>query len=176
MNRHVRWTLAPVAAVLAVGLTACASAPASAHGDGDGDIPENGSISPFDTSNAAIHNLDPALLQAVQKATEDARARGVEVRVTSGWRSKAYQQRLLDQAVVKYGSLEQARRFVNTPEKSTHVSGKAVDIGPTRAADWFIQHGSNYGLCQAYANEMWHFELLTSPGGDCPQARSDAAG
>jgi D-alanyl-D-alanine carboxypeptidase len=77
---------------------------------------------------------------------------------------------------LKYGSLEKARRFVNTLEKSTHMSGKAVDIGPTNAADWLIQHSSAYGLCQAYANEMWHFELLRGPGGQCPPARGDAAG
>ena len=28
---------------------------------------------------------------------------------------------------------------------------------PTDADDWLIQHGSDYGLCQTYANEMWHF-------------------
>jgi zinc D-Ala-D-Ala carboxypeptidase len=96
--------------------------------------------------------------------------------VTSGWRSKAYQQRLLERAVARYGSLDVARRLVSTPEKSAHVSGKAIDIGPTNAADWVIQHGAGYGLCRAYANEMWHFELLTSPGGDCPAPRTDAAG
>ncbi|WP_188305633.1 M15 family metallopeptidase [Streptomyces sp. CBMA123] len=88
--------------------------------------------------------------------------------VTSGWRSKAYQQRLLDKAVEKYGSLERARQFVNTPEKSAHVAGKAVDLGPTNADYWLIQHGARCGLCQVYSNEVWHFELLTAPGGTCP--------
>ena len=183
------WFLA--VGVVAVALTACGSAdagrdglaapvgtgkPVQAQEDGDGSIPENGGVSLSDTQHPAIRKLDPALLAAVQKAAADARARGVEFTVTSGWRSQAYQQRLLDQAIVTYGSLDQARKYVSTPDKSAHVAGKAIDIGPTNADDWLIQHGADYGLCQAYANEMWHFELLTTPGGACPARRSDATG
>ena len=85
-------------------------------------------------------------------------------------------ERLLDEAVNTYGSLEEARRLVSTPDKSAHVTGEAIDIGPTDAADWLIRHGADYGLCQTYANEMWHFELSTTPGGQCPVPRSDAGG
>ncbi|KOV82503.1 peptidase M15B and M15C [Nocardia sp. NRRL S-836] len=143
---------------------------------GDGSIPENGSISLNDTGHAAIANLDPALLTAVRTAATNAAARGVELRVTSGWRSTQYQQRLLDEAIARYRSVEEARKLVHPPEKSKHVTGQAIDIGPTAAADWLIQHGADYGLCQTYANEMWHFELLTTPGGQCPQPLSDANG
>jgi D-alanyl-D-alanine carboxypeptidase len=142
----------------------------------DGYIEDNGGISVSDTTHPAIRNLDPKLLQALRQAAEAAKARGVELKVTSGWRSKQYQQRLMEDAVHRYGSLEKARQFVNTPDKSAHVSGKAVDIGPTRAADWMVQHGSDFGLCQTYGNEMWHFELATEPGGDCPPQLENAAG
>ncbi|MGI5498849.1 M15 family metallopeptidase [Lentzea sp. CA-135723] len=140
---------------------------------GDGSIPEGQSISLDDDQHAAIANLDPELLAAVRKAAADAKSR-VEFRVTSGWRSREYQQRLLDQAIDLYRSEEEALRWVHPPDKSAHVTGKAIDIGPTNADDWLIQHGSDYGLCQAYANEMWHFELLTMPGGQCPQPQSNA--
>nr|WP_244305646.1 M15 family metallopeptidase [Kitasatospora cheerisanensis] len=130
----------------------------------------------MDGDSPAVRNLDPALLAALRSAAADAQAQGVELRVTSGWRSRSYQQRLLDAAVARYGSLESARRYVNTPEKSAHVSGKAVDIGPTNADDWLNRKGARYGLCQVYANEMWHFELLTTPGGQCPPQLPDAAG
>jgi D-alanyl-D-alanine carboxypeptidase len=136
---------------------------------------EEPALTPFDTDHVALRNLDPALLQAVQQAARDARNDGIELLVTSGWRSKEEQQRLLDEAVDKYGSLEAARRFVSTPEESTHVSGTGVDIGPTDADDWLIRHGSRYGLCQTYANEMWHFELMTAPGGRCPAPMTDAS-
>jgi D-alanyl-D-alanine carboxypeptidase len=56
------------------------------------------------------------------------------------------------------------------------VTGDAVDIGPTDADSWLQQHGDRYGLCQTYANEMWHFELATEPGGTCPPGKEDAAG
>ena len=86
-----------------------------------------------------------------------------------------YQQSLLDAAVTHYGSGAEARRWVNTPEKSTHVTGKAVDIGPTAADLWLRRRGNRYGLCQIYANEMWHFELATKPGGICPPPIADAS-
>lgn len=140
----------------------------------DGSIPKNESISLDDDKHAAIANLDPALLTAMRKAAADAKLAGVELRVTSGWRSREHQQRLLDEAVELYRSEEEARRWVHPPDKSAHVTGKAIDIGPTNADDWLIQHGADYGVCQAYANEMWHFELLTAPGGQCPQPQSNA--
>ncbi|MEV6973386.1 M15 family metallopeptidase [Kitasatospora sp. NPDC093806] len=157
-------------------LAATAGAAASPGAEADGEIPDGTAPSPFDTASPAVRNLDAPLLDALRRAAGDARAQGVEMTVTSGWRSKAYQQRLLDRAVARYGGLEQARRLVNTPEKSAHVSGKAVDIGPTAADDWLIRNGARYGLCQVYANEMWHFELRTHPGGTCPAQLPDAAG
>jgi len=164
---------AVVGVLVAVTLAGCG---AEAEATPGGYIPDGERVSPFDTTHPAIRKLDPALLDAVKTAATDARADGVDIGVTSGWRSKAYQQQLLDEAVAEYGSDTEARRFVSTPEESEHVTGHAVDIGPTDAADWLIQHGADYGLCQPYANEMWHFELLTSPGGACPPARPDAAG
>jgi D-alanyl-D-alanine carboxypeptidase len=40
---------------------------------------------------------------------------------------------------------------------------------------WLIQHGAEYGLCQVYANEIWHFELLTDSGGTCPPLMKDSS-
>lgn len=128
-----------------------------------------------DLDHPTIAGLDPALREALRAATADARADGVEVLVTSGWRSRAYQQRLLDQAVASRGSREEALRWVATPEVSRHVRGEAVDVGPTDAAYWMDEHGADHGLCRVYANEVWHFELLTAPGGTCPALREDGA-
>lgn len=137
---------------------------------------EDDTIDPFDNDHPAIAGLDDDLRAALQAAAQDAQAAGVDFWVTSGWRSTGYQQSLLDRAVDRYGSLAEARKFVSTPEASEHVQGQAVDIGPTDGADWTIRKGARYGLCQTYANEMWHFELATSPGGECPQPLPDAAG
>ena len=45
------------------------------------------------------------------------------------------------------------------PTTSAHVSGDAVDIGPVDATAWLSEHGAEYGLCQIYGNEPWHYEL-----------------
>ncbi|MGK5551511.1 M15 family metallopeptidase [Actinomadura kijaniata] len=159
-------------------LTACAdaSAPLASQpsSEDDGRISGARGISPFDTGHPAIRHLDQNLLRAVRKAAEKARGQGVEMFVTSGWRSVEYQRSLQERAVARYGSREQAERFVLPPEKSAHVRGGAVDIGPADADDWLIRNGAEFGLCRTYANERWHFELATRPGGECPPPKPDA--
>ena len=89
---------------------------------------------------------------------------GVEFYVDSGWRSPEYQEQLLHEAVVKYGSEEAAARWVGPPPTSLpHVSGDAVDVGPVEATAWLSEHGVEYGLCQIYSNEPWHYELRPKP-------------
>jgi D-alanyl-D-alanine carboxypeptidase len=118
-----------------------------------------GGVTVFDDQAPAVANLDPALLGALRQAATDAADDEVEFHVNSGWRSAEYQERLLRAAISEYGSEEEAARWVATPEKSAHVSGDAVDIGPSDAAAWLSEHGSGYGLCRIYKNEPWHFEL-----------------
>ena len=133
-------------------------------------------LSPFDVTNPAVGNLDPALLIAVQQATTAAAADGITMTITSGWRSPAFQQELLDDAVATYGSLAAARQYVQTPERSRHVLGRAVDMGGVGADRWLIANGARFGLCQVYANELWHFELATDAAGICPPLLPNAAG
>ena len=106
-----------------------------------------------------VAKLDPALLGALRQAAAAAAGDGVRFVVDSGWRSPAYQSRLLHEAVSKYGSEAEAARWVATPNTSAHVSGDAVDIGPSSAVAWLHEHGARYGLCQIYGNEPWHYEL-----------------
>jgi zinc D-Ala-D-Ala carboxypeptidase len=113
----------------------------------------------FPDDPPAVANLDPALLSALRQAATDAAGDGVEIRVNSGWRSPEEQERLFREAVSEYGSEEEAARWVATAETSPHVSGDAVDIGPSDATAWLSEHGAAYGLCQIYGNEPWHYEL-----------------
>lgn len=163
-----RW-LAPLLLLLT---TACG--PGSV-GVADGFVADGAHISPFDTELPAVANLDPALLRAVQKAAQDAADDGVTMFLTTAWRSERYQRQLYEQAISRYGGEREAGRYVSTPDDSHHVTGHAVDVGPTDADDWLNRHGAAYGLCQTYANEMWHFELATAPGGTCPPMRPDAS-
>jgi LAS superfamily LD-carboxypeptidase LdcB len=156
--------------LVALVLSACS------HTDPTGAIPTAAPLSPFDSRNPAITRLDPALEHALRGAAVAARADGVELRVSGGWRSAAHQQQLLDDAIENYGSEAVARRYVATPATSAHVQGKAADVAPTAADSWLMQHGSTYGLCQTYANERWHFERAVRPGGTCPAPRPDASG
>jgi zinc D-Ala-D-Ala carboxypeptidase len=128
-----------------------------ALGEADGAVPDDTTV--FDDSIPGVAKLDPALLGAVRRAATDAAGDGVEFVVDSGWRSPEYQAQLLREAVAEYGSEAEAARWVAAPDKSAHVSGEAVDIGPSDAAEWLSEHGATYGLCQIYGNEPWHYEL-----------------
>jgi D-alanyl-D-alanine carboxypeptidase len=87
-------------------------------------IPDGQTLSPFDVSNPALAQLDPSLLTAIQDAARAASEQGVDLRITSGWRSKGFQQRLFDDAVAKYGNVDIAKQFVASPDVSKHVVTK----------------------------------------------------
>lgn len=128
-----------------------------ALGEADGAIPGGTTI--FDDELPGVAKLDPALLGALRQAATDAAGDGVAFLVTSGWRSPKYQQQLLREAVARYGSEAEAARWVASADRSPHVSGDAIDIGPSDAMAWLSERGAAYGLCQIYSNEPWHYEL-----------------
>ncbi|TDO57977.1 D-alanyl-D-alanine carboxypeptidase-like protein [Kribbella sp. VKM Ac-2571] len=116
----------------------------------------------------SIDGLSPKLRSRLAKAIVAAKADGVTISITSARRSTAKQQRLLNEAIKKYGSYKVATRWVLPPKYSAHVQGKAVDIGPAAAMTWLNKNGWRYGVCRRYDNEPWHFEALTTPGTKCP--------
>jgi zinc D-Ala-D-Ala carboxypeptidase len=127
-----------------------------ALGEADGAVPDGATV--FDDDFPALANLDPALLGALRQAATDAAGDGVEFLVNSGWRSPAYQERLLQEAVSQHGSKQEAARWVATAQTSPHASGDAVDMASDATA-WLSEQGPQYGLCQIYGNEPWHLEL-----------------
>ncbi|WP_051683785.1 M15 family metallopeptidase [Blastococcus sp. URHD0036] len=139
----------------------------------DGYLPDGAGVSATDDV-PAVTDLDPELRAAVQEAARAAAADGVVLRITSGWRSAELQQALFDAAVAEHGSVDAARAYVLQPDESEHVTGDAVDVGPTEAMYWLARHGSDWGLCQTYGNEAWHYELATEPGTACPPPLTDA--
>jgi hypothetical protein len=143
-----------------------------ALGQADGVVPDGTTV--FDDKIPGVANLDPNLLRALRRAATDAAEDGVEFIVNSGWRSSEYQEQLLRQAVSTYGSEKKAARWVGTPSTSAHVSGDAVDLGPSAATTWLSRHGARYGLCQIYRNEPWHFELRPEAADHgCPPTYAD---
>jgi LAS superfamily LD-carboxypeptidase LdcB len=140
-------------------------------GAADGVVPDG--VTVFDEI-PAVANLDPDLLAALRRAAADAADDGVDFTVNSGWRSTDYQNQLLREAIAKYGSAEEAARWVATADTSPHVSGDAVDLGPSDATEWLSQHGAGYGLCQIYRNEPWHYELRAHAADHgCPHPYAD---
>jgi D-alanyl-D-alanine carboxypeptidase len=138
----------------------------------DGALPDG--VTVFDDEYPGISNLEPDLLQALREAARDAADDGIEFEVNSGWRSPDYQNQLLREAVSKYGSEREAARWVGTANTSAHVSGDAVDIGPFDATAWLSRHGADYGLCQIYRNEPWHYELRPeATSRRCPRMFAD---
>ncbi len=143
-----------------------------ALGQADGAVPDGTSV--FDDGIPGVANLDADLLGALRHAATAAADAGVEFVVDSGWRSPEYQERLRDEAVSKYRSEQEAARWVAAPDTSAHVSGDAVDVGPSAATAWLSEHGAAHGLCRIYANEPWHYELRPEASDrGCPPLYAD---
>ncbi len=143
-----------------------------ALGEADGVVPDG--VTVLDDGIPAVARLDADLLAALRRAAREAARDGVEFAVNSGWRSPAYQNELLREAVARYGSEAEAARWVATAQTSPHVSGDAVDIGPADATEWLSEHGAAHGLCQTYRNEPWHYELRTEAiDRGCPRMYAD---
>jgi hypothetical protein len=141
-------------------------------GEADGAVPDGTTV--FDDEIPGVAKLNSDLLGALRRAATGAADDGVQFYVDSGWRSPEYQERLLREAISKYGSEAEATRWVASPNTSAHVKGDAVDIGPSGAAAWLSEHGAAYGLCQIYANEPWHYELRPEAGDHgCPAMYAD---
>jgi D-alanyl-D-alanine carboxypeptidase len=138
----------------------------------DGLLPDG--VTAFDSQFAGVANLRADLLSALRAATTIAARNGVEIFVNSGWRSRGYQAELVAEAVTEYGSQKEAARWVATPDTSPHVSGNAVDVGHGDADAWLSANGAQFGLCQIYRNEPWHFELRPNAIADgCPGMYAD---
>ena len=84
--------------------------------------------------------------------------------VRSGFRTGAQQQQLFDAAVKKYGSEEEARKWVAPPGHSQHEKGAAVDLTFANEAtrQWvhdYVKSNPGAGLTFPLGNEPWHMEL-----------------
>lgn len=158
-------------AAVALGVSGRSDAPqGDGSGSGTASAPQGGGV-----AESPATGLDPELERRFALAVEAAAADGVALTLTSGWRSANDQAALVESAVERYGSLDEARRWVLPPERSAHVAGRAIDVGPTDGALWLEQHGADHGLCRVYANELWHFEPVIEPGGACPALLDDSS-
>lgn len=93
------------------------------------------------------------------------------VRVTSAFRSIERQQELWAEALQKYGSAAEARKWVAPPGSSNHNFGLAADLkfGSSAVQQWFHQQAPRFGLGFPMSWEPWHIEQT-----DAKSARSAA--
>nr|WP_228460806.1 M15 family metallopeptidase [Gordonia crocea] len=130
---------------------------------------------PAGAAPSTTTGLTPQLATAYRMAKAQATREGVPLWITSGKRSWAEQNQLWREGIATYGSPGAASRWVLPPNRSTHVTGRAIDVGPQRGALWLARNGNRWGLCRTYANEWWHFEVATIPHTACPPMRPSAA-
>jgi D-alanyl-D-alanine dipeptidase len=138
---------------------------------GDGPLTESR------TATGEVIDLHPLLSARFAAAHSFARADGVALTITSGFRSLERQRMLFDREVAIRGSESEAAKWVLPPQFSHHPQGLAIDVnypGDRPGAFWLETHGSRFGLCRVYANEWWHFEGVIAPGERCPAMAPNA--
>ncbi|CAB5240817.1 unannotated protein [freshwater metagenome] len=123
---------------------------------------------------ALVHQFNLRFLSA----QTEARKIGIDIHVSSGYRTLEKQAFLFARAVKEHGSQEEAVKWVLPPEMSRHPWGLAVDVnldGPKSGAQWLEENGYRFGICRVYENEWWHFEPLVAIGDTCPVLKTDAS-
>jgi LAS superfamily LD-carboxypeptidase LdcB len=107
------------------------------------------------------------------------------LQLMSGFRSIEHQKDLFNNAVLKYGSVAAARKWVAPPGQSEHNHGNAVDLmfngerldkAPKAVQDWVHSNAAAYGLKFPMSWEAWHIEPNgTRGGGGATPVRSIAS-
>jgi zinc D-Ala-D-Ala carboxypeptidase len=137
----------------------------------------DGALSESATADGVVDEIHPLLLARFNVAQSFARADGVELIITSGFRTLERQKMLFDREVEIRGSEREASKWVLPPQFSHHPQGLAIDVnypGDQPGAYWLERNGSRFGLCRVYANEWWHFEGVIAPGQRCPALAPNA--
>ena len=125
--------------------------------------------------------LDQRILEPMQQFVADARAEGLSVFMSSGYRGFEEQQYLFNRKVEQYGE-EKAATIVSRPGTSEHQTGLACDITDeyyelkdeslenTALYQWMSKHCQEYGFIVRYPKdkeeitgiiyEPWHFRYV----------------
>jgi LAS superfamily LD-carboxypeptidase LdcB len=104
----------------------------------------------------------------------------------SGYRSSAHQNRLWQHALARYGSAEEARKWVAPPGGSAHQSGRAIDmylgarndssnvpkLRRTPAYQWLVANARRFGF-YPYEREPWHWEYNPPAAGTALELELD---
>lgn len=132
-------------------------------------------------SNSSESNQDERIVDALNKFTADAEAQGLEVYLSSGYRSFETQQVLFDMKCEEY-DYEEAAKIVAIPGTSEHQTGLCCDITDiyrdpknselenTDTYKWMSAHCAEYGFIVRFPKnkedvtkiiyEPWHFRYV----------------
>lgn len=121
-------------------------------------------------------------LAAMLQAAEQELGPGA-LRITSAYRSPELQAQLYAKALERYGSEEEARRWVAPPGRSQHNFGTAVDFANaegsllrdpnSREAQWLRENAARFGLSVPMDWEPWQVELEGARNQPLPASYDD---
>jgi hypothetical protein len=111
--------------------------------------------------------MRPDVARAFDRMERAARADGIELIITSAFRSDA------EQAVLF--ARHPDPRWVAPPGRSLHRLGTELDLGPRGAYGWLAAHAPRFHFVKRYAWEPWHFGYALNAHSS-PPARADGAG
>ena len=105
--------------------------------------------------------MRPDVALAFDRLAAAARRSGLQLSITSGFRSDAEQARLF--------AANPNPKWVAPPGRSLHRLGTELDLGPPAAYGWLAANARRFGFVKRYAWEPWHFgyggSLRPAPGG-----------
>ncbi|MDC7232276.1 MAG: M15 family metallopeptidase [Spirochaetales bacterium] len=122
------------------------------------------------------HQMRSVLLPSLMAMTQAARQEGIDLMISSTYRSYDYQEGLYNRYVERDGR-EAADRYSARPGKSQHQLGTAVDFGSidesfaaTAAGMWLKENAWHYGFSLSYPQgmesytgymwESWHYRYI----------------
>jgi soluble lytic murein transglycosylase-like protein len=100
--------------------------------------------------------MRPDVAQAFDRLAAAARADGISLIITSGFRSDAEQAALF--------AAHPDPKWVAPPGKSLHRLGTELDLGPPSAYGWIAANAPRFGFVKRYAWEDWHFGYVRNAG------------
>ena len=116
--------------------------------------------------------VTPETRDAVVAMAAAARGQGIRLEVDSGFRSYAFQKRILENLLAKGRPFLNAIRWTAPPGYSEHITGRAVDFVPSDADfkdapayQWLRKHAADFCFTESYPPgnaggfewEPWHW-------------------
>ena len=95
--------------------------------------------------------MRPDVAAAFDRMAAAARRDGLQLSITSAFRSDAEQERLF--------AANPNPKWVAPPGTSLHRYATELDLGPPAAYAWLAANARPFGFIHRYAWEAWHYEL-----------------